>query len=500
VRLALPSRVPVLPAIAFGLLVVGAQIVEHTALGFSALFLAFYVLSVFAFNYAEGFKRAIGAYIFWFSMLIVIVGVTWKAVIGEPADSNLQSPTLGMTAYVGCMLMLMMVTAINKRIDFRPDAVGSEKRTGKMDYTTAGIGCIAFSMVIDGLIQIFGQAPGSILSALRQVDVFLVLGILLSTIGAIKDSDGRKSFNVVNLIGMSILFYGGLSGFSKQGMMTPAMCWIIAATYMRLKVRPRYVIGFGIVMVLNFTLLTPLSQSRDLIPVGSSSSNTALLAIRLMLNYKVLRAHAKGVAGEVPPAHDYFSTPQNGLIDRLTMMGVDDSLITFSDNAVPLGIQPVIDDYHNIIPHFLDPHKPEVLNGNYYAHEVGGYLAADDFSTGISFSPVAEAFRLGRWWGIFGILPAMWLIMFLTIDLVCGDFTRSPWGLLVIVYFAHAGPESLVSGLAYYTGFGNAGLIFAILFCTRLAPVIGTLLGGVTNPQESTANPAGFPLQAGSAA
>ena len=461
------------------------QQIQHTGIAFSLLFFTFFVLSVVAFNFAEGFNRLIGSYIFFFSTLIAILGVSWKAVIGEPADSNLSSPELDMTAYIGCMCMLLLVTAINKRIDFRPNAFGSEKKIGDLNYTTSGLGCLCFSLGIDGLISIFGQTQGGLLSALRQVDVFSVLAVLLATVGAIKDSDGRKSFNAVNSIAIVLSFIGGLQGFSKQGMMTPPVCWLIAATYMRLKLQPKHIVGLITIAVLNFAVFTPLSASRDLIPSNSTESQRIAIAIDLIVHLPKLRAHAKQVTGDTVPAHDYFSTPQNGLIDRLNMMGVDDSLITYSDRAEPLGIQPVIDDYHNLIPHFIDHNKPEILNGNHYAHEVGGFLAADDDTTGISFSPVAEAFRLGRWWGIFGILPFVWLVMFLSLDKVCGDLTRTPWGLLAIVYFAHAGPESLVSGLIYYTGFGNEGLLVAILFCTRFAPVIGTLLYGQTLPSTS---------------
>jgi hypothetical protein len=49
---------------------------------------------------------------------------------------------------------------------------------------------------------------------------------------------------------------------------------------------------------------------------------------------------------------------------------------------------------------------------------------------------------------------------------------------MVIVYFAHAAPESLISGLIYYMGYGNFGMLVSILFCTRLAPVFGALFYG----------------------
>jgi hypothetical protein len=79
VRLALPTRIPLPKAFVFASLFFCVQWFQHTNFFFSLLYFAFLILSVIAFNFAEGFTRLTGAYIFWYSTLIVIVGVTWKA-------------------------------------------------------------------------------------------------------------------------------------------------------------------------------------------------------------------------------------------------------------------------------------------------------------------------------------------------------------------------------------------------------------------------------------
>jgi hypothetical protein len=89
--------------------------------------------------------------------------------------------------------------------------------------------------------------------------------------------------------------------------------------------------------------------------------------------------------------------------------------------------------------------------------------------------------------GIFFVLPGIWIILFLSIDFVCGDLKKAPWGLMVIVYFGHAAPESLISGLVYYTGYGNFGMFVAIIFCTRLAPILGSFIAGSSLPNTPVA-------------
>jgi hypothetical protein len=78
------------------------------------------------------------------------------------------------------------------------------------------------------------------------------------------------------------------------------------------------------------------------------------------------------------------------------------------------------------------------------------------------------------------LLPVIWMILFSSVDFVVGDMTKYPWGLMVVVWFAHAAPETLVGGMIYYIGYGNFGMMLAILIVTRIAPILGALFAGRT--------------------
>ncbi len=139
---------------------------------------------------------------------------------------------------------------------------------------------------------------------------------------------------------------------------------------------------------------------------------------------------------------------------------------------------PIYQYFGNLMPHFLNPDKVVSYSGNLYAHEMGAGLAADDNTTGISFSPVAEAFHCEGWGGVLWLLPVIWILLFSSIDFVVGDMTRYPWGLMVVVWLAHAAPEQLVGGMIYFMGYGNFGMALAIVVVTRIAPILGTLFLG----------------------
>jgi hypothetical protein len=486
--LSFPSRVPPSWAFLFAVCGLVVQQIEGTEPTFSALYFAFIILSMLAFNTAGGFDRVAGAYYFWFALLVCICGVTTKMVLGEPGESNLLAPDLTMTCYVVSAFMFLVVATILKQLDLRHYEFGAGGRSRTLNYTAAGLGCLLTVNVIGQAGSIFGVAPGGLLSALNQLNQFLPLGIILATIGAIEDSDGKRSFNFVNIIGMTQFFCVGVATFSKQGMITPFVCWLVGAMYMRFKTRRSHQIGMLVVAYLCFFVFSPLSQSRDLLVDGQSYGDRLLFGLDRMIHIDEVREHVKSY-GDFLPSHSYFSSAQNGLVGRLTMVGIDDALINYGSTAEPLGIVPIEDDFLNFIPHVIAPNKADPLTGNYYAHEIGGMVADDDTGTGISFSPVAEAFRTDRWIGLFLILPGVWLLLFASTEFICGDARQDPWSLLPFLLYSHIAPEGLLSGQVYLIGYGNGAVFLAILFCTRVAPTLGRLFYGSAVTATGEAGP-----------
>ena len=478
-RLSLPTRIPLSKVFVFASVFFCVQQIQHTGLLFSVLYFAFLILSVITFNFAEGFSRITGAYVFWYSTLIVIVGVTWKAMVGEPADSNLYEPVLDMALYTTSMVMLLLVTLINRKMDFRSIGIGGGFSKAELNYTAAGLGCIVVWLIIIFAIPIFGNAPGSLASALNQVNVFGSLGIILLTIGAIRDSGGRRSVNMIGLATFIYFEYLGLLGYSKQAMITPMVCWAVGVFYARLRVRFVHVVAIVLMAVASFGFISPLSASRDLAE-GMDGGQHVMLAWYLLTHPAYLREHVKQLEVTADTGvTEYYDTPQGSLIERLSMIAPDDELFTFSAKGHYEGMAPIYEYFGNLLPHFLNPDKRQVtFSGNFYAHEMGMGLAEEDTSTGISFSPVAEAFHCEGWGGVLWLLPMIWLLLFSSVDFVVGDMTKYPWGLMVVVWMAHAAPEQLVGGMVYFIGYGNFGMMLAIIVVTRIAPILGTLFLG----------------------
>lgn len=474
-RLQFPRRIPLSRAFLVAVVLFIVQQLQHTSRTFSVLCFAFLVLSTLAFNLARGFETVIGAYVFWFSLLTIDIGLVWKVILREPADSNLEAPVLCMAAYTLSMALLLMVVLINRRLDLRSLSVAARLGTRHMDYETASAGCLVAGIGIPVLSNFIPGGSGSLLSILLQINVFPTVAILLGTIAAIKTSGGRRSVNLVSGIAIVLSFLFGIFSYSKQGMLTPFVCWLAVCFYMRLRlnlIHGLFIVGFTIFA---FTIVPVWATARvDIPPEGVTFTQSVKLAIFEAHRYADLKQRTVDLTSPEFGAHTYYDSPQ-GLLDRLNIIGADDSLFAYSETHAYYGYAPVYADFYNWAPHVIFPNKPEVIGGNTYAHEIGG-LAPDDFTTGISFSPVAEAFHLDGWRGICILLPLIWIMLFQTIDLVAGDLRYSPWGLFLVVYFAHAASESLLGGLIYYTFNGNLGMAIAIFFCMRIAPVFGSIL------------------------
>ena len=115
-RIPFPERVPLNRVAIFAGVLFAVQRFQGTALYFSAGCVAFVLIAAFAFNAAGGLTRSSGAYVFFYSTLVVIVGLCYKAYLGEPADSNLRDPQTDILAYVGSIAAMLAAVLLSRRL------------------------------------------------------------------------------------------------------------------------------------------------------------------------------------------------------------------------------------------------------------------------------------------------------------------------------------------------------------------------------------------------
>jgi hypothetical protein len=475
VRLPFPERVSLVATVGFAIVLCTLQLYQGTAPLFSLCSFLFIVVAAVAFNVAGGITRPSGAYIFSYAVLAVIVGLTWKAILGEAADSNLQTPIVTIEVYLCGICGLLAAAYVSKRL--------TSKRALLADFVTdenmqsATMGCLVTGLVLIFVFAVVPMEPGSILSGLLQLNRFLLMAMFLGVVHAIRRSGGTTSISLPVLIAGGVSFTMGVFGFSKEGMITPFLCWLIAAASQRYKVSLPQIAGGILLTFFIFEYLVPYSQvGRNY--EGTTNSNIDV-SISLLENLGAVRSEYAGSQGsdeEDELAVGYFTRHQ-GFFDRLQMIGPDDSLVALTENGTVAGIAPVYIYFENFIPHFLWKDKPFWAGGNLYARQMG-VIGEDDTTTGISFSPSGEAFHLMRWTGVLILAPVLWIMLFTLIDSLCGDTRKSPWGLLAIITFAHIAPEGGIGFMIYSMGYLAGTIFFAAVTITYLMPIIGEVMIG----------------------
>lgn len=464
-----------------GTLVVVQQF-QHTGFAFSLLFFGFTVVSAITFNVAGGMSRPSGAYVLFFALLTVIAAVTLKALVGEPADSNLEDPMLTMSVYTVGSVLLLGTVILARRLTGEVHGLGNLLGWRQVNLTFSGLGCILVGLLIFVLDFVPLGLPASLLSALNQLNVFLSLGLILATVDVVSRSGGRRSLSPISIFGFLSAFLIGLGTFSKQGMFTPFLAWGIGAVYGGLRVRTIHVVSVIVSLFLMSSVLTPISQVGRTLAEDTSLVHRLEIAFSLAATLQQTREtedEAYEVSVSLEGHHGYFNR-NLGLGDRLAMFQIDDDLISWTARNEPVGYAPVGYYIENLIPRVFLPGKGENeinYSGNWYAHRTGGFLGSEDVTTGISFGFLGECFAIAGWQGVFLLAPPFWLALFIITDIVAGSLRSGPWALLPMLYFAHLAPESLVGGLIWYSWYGNISLCLAITFCVYVAPLLGSLIG-----------------------
>jgi hypothetical protein len=476
VRLPFPERVSYTFVCVFAVVLCTIQVYQQTAPLFSLCCFFFIIIAAIAFNVAGGMTRPSGAYVFFFSVLAVIIGLCSKAFLGEPADSNLIAPMLTVEVYLGSICSMLVAVFISKRFTTKEAVLAKFVTDDNMQ--TATVGCLVTAVVLDVIFTFVPQGEGTALSALRQINHFYPMVVFLGTIHAIRRSGGTRSISFPVLLAGGLEFFGGLFGFSKEGMITPLLSWVLAAASQRYKLSLGQIAGMILATVFLFYYLVPYSQYGRNFQTQARSENINTSFSMLGDLGTVRRDYEESQSGDVDEelAQGYFTLHQ-GFFDRLQMIGPDDGLIAFTEQGVVPGLTPVYLYFVNLIPHFIWKNKPSWGGGNLYARQMG-YLPDTDETTGISFSPASESYHVLRWTGTLILLPILLIMLFTLFDSLCGDVRKSPWGLLMVLTFAHMAPEGGLGGMIYLMGYATIGLFFAAITATYLMPILGEIIIG----------------------
>lgn len=480
-RIPFPERVPLDRVAIFVIALFVIQTLEGTALYFSTGCGVFVLIAAVAFNAAGGLTRASGAYVFAYSVLVVLIGICYKAFLGEPAQSNLQAPRTTIEAYVGSITAMLAAVIVSRRFSRKSGLLQNLLKESEM--YRASVGCIVFGVAGGAIIALLGERGASLGSAFGQLNQLIPLGIIIGVMYEIRRSGSTRSTNLPIIFSGLYFFIIGVSGFSKQGMLTPFYCWLLPVCALRFRLSAWQMLSCLMALFVVFYYLVPFSQYGRRFVVGENVTirQRIEIAVPLLENANETRRLYYEEQNELDEGDRglsaYYNTPQ-GLWERLQFVSVDDSLNNVTDQGKVFGLLPLKMAFLNAIPRVFWPDKPDINFGNLYAHEITPNMYEGDTTTGISFSPTAEAYHMAKWVGVLVVAPLVWFVFFVGFDSLFGDIRATPWGLLALAAISHTAPEGALSGLVYLMTFGVEIFIFCAVFATWIAPIIAVAVLG----------------------
>ena len=175
------------------------QSMEHTSLYFSIGCAAFIMIAAFTFNAAGGLTRASGAYVFFYSTLVVIVGICYKAYLGEPAQTNLLDPHTTIEAYVGSIAAMLAAVLVSRRFSRKSGLLQNLLKESQM-YRSS-VGCIVFGVAAPLLLVLLGDSALRLRTAFAQLNQLIPLGIIIGVMYEIRRSGGTRSLNPTVVLG-----------------------------------------------------------------------------------------------------------------------------------------------------------------------------------------------------------------------------------------------------------------------------------------------------------
>src|SRR5437899_7051047 len=146
------------------------QLVQGTNPTFALCCFCYILVATIAFNVAGGFTRTPGSFIFFNSVLGVIIGLFVKVYLGEPADSNLAAPLLTIGVYLLGMCMMLVAVYLSKRV--RPKQALMGRMVTDSNMQTATVGCLVAGILLQFAGYVIPWGSGSVLSALNQLNRF----------------------------------------------------------------------------------------------------------------------------------------------------------------------------------------------------------------------------------------------------------------------------------------------------------------------------------------
>jgi len=474
-RIPFPSSIPLGPLLAALALELCVQLFQGTDPIFAALILVSQTSAIVAFNYMRGMTHMTGAFCLFAILPTVTVPELAHLALRQPGDLNLVHPieTAGVCAvFFVCVMVIARMISLMRH----PIALLDRVKFSIIELRVISVlACVvAISMQIKFLTLNGPLEDGSLLAALNHFYPFLIaISVMMATYVRIATTNGKSVINTFVAFLLVMAIVPGMLSASKEGILTPLLCWLVVVAASRHRFSWYGLIGLTAVLLVAWTYVYPFSQNARF-PVRAA--NTLSEKISLIVDYFRDPSQFPDVNSSYSKSSEFgFETSKVSIVARYSTLPSIDMLIDADQRLGYTGIERYLPVLVSIVPHALWPGRPAPVTSNELGHKAGFDMAPGDTTTGIAIGTPGLFFDLGGWLAlIVYTLVCFGLFFFAAVRLV-GSSATGIWGLVVI------GTEANMAGNAGPDTMFNLAVMFVGTFIATLAvlKIVGNTASGL---------------------
>jgi len=499
-RLPWPTRVNLKIVMYLALTLMVVQLLMGTSPVFAIGVFYFIIVTSVSFNLAGGMNTFSGSFIAFMALETIIISQVAKLFYGQAADTNLMTPLTTIAVYdagISCVLFAAFITSKYKRKHpiFNADSDGN--RLVGMSIASSIIGIV--SLLLVGLYGFEGDLSvkkGDIFGYLNQFGGFVPLGVLLGTAFIIRKSNGTRSARWWTILPMIFLTLDGIALETKTGIFQPALMWLLVCAAYGYKLNKKQVIGVLSVAIFAAYIIFPVVQYMRGFTRTGDLINRGKLVFQYLADNSLLSIRENYIATEQlkeegsADGYFYFGTDK-GMLDRMSLIEMEDAIIYRTEVSVPRGAGPMVDGFLSMVPRVIWSDKAKWEAGsismvNVMGREIG-ILAPTDETTYISFSTFGSTFFMVGWAWSAALILAVLVPMFLIMDSFYGSVKTNMFALFVVLGNMHGAPEFTLP--AVYAALIHEIVLtwITIWFIRSMSPAITIFLGknGLLNQEEA---------------
>ena len=243
-RIPFPERIPIDRVALFAVALFVIQWLEGTALYFSVWLRRLHPGRSLRLQRRRRAYPGFGRIRLLLFLLVVIVGVCYKAFLGEPGQSNLLDPRTTIEVYVGSITAMLAAVIVSSRFPRKSGLLQNLLKDSQM--YRASVGCIVFGVVGGFIIALLGEsALGWKLPSASSISSSRWASSSASCTKSAAAEAPAASICPFSSAPSTIFLFFGVLGFSKQGMLLPLVCWFFPVCALRFRLSVRQVLSMS---------------------------------------------------------------------------------------------------------------------------------------------------------------------------------------------------------------------------------------------------------------